>query len=82
MRRLFFAGDDADFNFLEPDFFQPALQVALRKTQPAVAIEFASPLEIVLEQLKNQNLTARTKDSVRGIHSASRLFSMASWARW
>jgi hypothetical protein len=35
MRRLFLGGDDADFDFLEPGGFEPAVQIAFGKTEPA-----------------------------------------------
>ena len=38
MRRLFFGGDDADFYLLETRLFQPVVQVAFGKTQPAIAV--------------------------------------------
>ena len=58
MRRLVFGGDDADLDFFEAGGFEPAVQVAFRKTQPTVAIKFMRLVEIVLEQIKNQNLAA------------------------
>ena len=39
MRRLFLAGDNADFDFLEARFVQPAMQIAFGETQPAVAVK-------------------------------------------
>ena len=56
MRRLFLGGDDADFDFLETGGFEPAVQIAFGKTQPAVAVKFARLVEVVLEQIENQNL--------------------------
>src|ERR1035437_1732461 len=38
VRGLFFAGDDADFDSLEPSRFEPAVQIAFRETGPPVAI--------------------------------------------
>src|ERR1035437_6718043 len=43
MRRLFFARDDADFDFLEARSLQPAVQVAFRKSRPA-ATHFISAM--------------------------------------
>ena len=53
MRRLFLGGDDADFDFLESGGFEPAVQIALGETEPAVAVKFARLVEIVLEQIEN-----------------------------
>src|ERR1039457_779264 len=65
MRRLFLGGDDADFNFFETRFFQPAVQITLGKTRPAVAVKFVRLLEIVLEQIENQDLSTRLQNFVR-----------------
>ncbi len=59
MRRLFLGGDDADLNFFQACRFEPAVQIAFRKTQPAVAVEFARLVEVVLKQIKQQNLSVR-----------------------
>ena len=47
MRRLFFAGDDADFNFFEAGFFQPVMQLTFLESRPAVAIKLAGLFEIM-----------------------------------
>ena len=52
MRRLFLGGDDADFDFLETDGFEPAVQIAFGKTKPAVAVKLARFFKIVLEQIQ------------------------------
>jgi len=49
MRRLFLAGDHVDFDFFETGGFQPAMQVAVRKTQPTIAVEFTGFLKFVRE---------------------------------
>ena len=71
MRRLFLGGDDADFDLLETGGFEPAVQIALGKTQPAVAVKFARLVEVVLEQIENQNLPARLQNFVRGGNGAA-----------
>ena len=47
MRRLFLGGDDADFDFFETGGFEPAVQIAFRKTEPAVAVKLTRFVEIV-----------------------------------
>src|ERR1017187_10883265 len=59
MWRLLLGGDDADFDFLETGGFEPAVQIAFGKTQPAVAVKFARLVEVVLEQIEQQNLAVR-----------------------
>ena len=51
MRRLFLGGDDADLDLLEPGGFEPAVQIALGKTQPAVTLKFARILKVMLQQI-------------------------------
>ena len=75
MRRLFLGGDDADFNFLETGLFQPAVQIALGETRPAVAVKFMCLLEMVLKQIENQNLSARLQDFMRAAAIAAAGFS-------
>src|SRR2546425_11007436 len=58
MRRLFFAGDDADFDLLEARPLQPAMQIAFRKARPAVPVKFARLMEVVLEQVEDHDLPA------------------------
>src|SRR6266481_890448 len=58
MGRLIFPRHSRDFNLLEPGLFQPTVQVAFREPQPAVAIEFARPVEVMLGQIQNHNLPA------------------------
>src|ERR1035437_8864333 len=65
MRRLFFARDDADFDFFETRFFQPTMQIAFRKTEPAVAVKFVRLLEVVLQQTQNHDLPAAAENPVR-----------------
>ena len=76
MRRLFFARNDADFDFLEPGLFQPVMQIALGKTEPAVAVKFAGFVEVVLEQIENQNLSARLQNFVRSSDGVCRNFGV------
>jgi len=65
MRRLVLARHDADFNLLEAGFVQPAVQIALGKTRPAVAVELLRLVEVVLEQIENQNLPAAPQNFMR-----------------
>ncbi len=44
---LIFAGDDADFDFLETSFFKPTMQIAFGEAEPAIAVEFVGFLEVV-----------------------------------
>ena len=53
MWRLLLARDDADFDFFEPNLFQPAMQIAFSKTKPAVAVKFARLVEIVFKQIED-----------------------------
>src|SRR5712691_6928261 len=76
MRRLFFARDDADFNFLEAGLLQPAMQVAFRKAKPAVTVKFARALEAVREQIEDHDLSARAQGFVSGGNRLGRLFRM------
>src|ERR1035438_895270 len=76
MRRLFLARHDADFDFLEPGFVQPAVQITFRETGPAVAVKLARLPEIVLEQIENQNLSARPEDFVGGGNRVRRNFGV------
>ena len=38
MGRLFFGGDDVDFNFLKAGILEPAVEIALSKPGPAITI--------------------------------------------
>ena len=64
MRGLFFGGDNADFDFFEARFFEPAMQIAFGKAQPAVTVKFVRFLEVVLEQVQNQELPAGLQNFV------------------
>ena len=59
---LFFASDNADFDFLEPGRLEPLMHVAFGKTQPAVAVKLVGSVEFVLEQIKNHDLASRFDD--------------------
>ena len=76
MRRLFFGGDDADFDFFQACRFKPAVQIAFGKTKPAVAVKFARLLKLVREQIKNQNLSARLEQFCRARQSRRRIFGV------
>src|SRR5438552_905822 len=62
--RLFFLGDDADFDLFKPSRFHPSLQIAFGETEPAIAIKIAGLLEVVLEQIQDHHLSAGPKDSM------------------
>ena len=69
MRRLLLAGDDADFDLLEAGRFEPAMQIALGKAEPAVAVELVRLLEVVLGEVENHDLAARLEDAVGAARS-------------
>src|SRR6266852_3452574 len=58
MRRLFFAGDDANLNFFESRPFQPMMQIAFHESQPAVPIKLAGFFEFVPGQIEHPKLPA------------------------
>jgi hypothetical protein len=62
VRGLFLAGHDADFDLFEANAFQPSMQIAFRKAEPMIAIEFSSLGEVVLKQVQNHNLPTRPQD--------------------
>ena len=66
MRRLFLAGHHADFDLFGTGLFQPAVKIAFGKSRPAVAVELARLPKIVLEQIQNQDLSARAENFVGG----------------
>jgi hypothetical protein len=74
MRRLFLGGDDADFDFLETGGFEPAVQIAFGKAEPAVAVKFVGFLEMVLEQIEQQNLAVRLQQFRRARQRRRRIF--------
>ena len=53
MRGLFLSRHDADFNFPESRVLEPAMQIAGRETEPAVAIDCVRFLETMLQQIEN-----------------------------
>ncbi len=67
MRGLVFAGDDADFDFLEAGVFEPMLQVALREAEPVIAVEFAGFFEIVFEQVEDHHLSPAFDDAMHAL---------------
>ena len=67
MRRLFFAGDDADVDSLESGFFEPALQVRLRQPQPPVPVQLVRFFEAVLRQVEDHQLAARLQEKFPGV---------------
>jgi len=76
MRRLFFGGDDVDFNLLEACRFEPAMQVAFREAEPTITIKIAGLLELVGEQIENQNLSVRLQEFGGGGKGHGGIFRM------
>jgi len=58
VRRLFFAGNDANFNFLETGVFEPVVQIAFGNTQPTVAVKFVCAVKIMFHQIQNPDVPA------------------------
>ena len=73
MRRLFLAGDNADFDFLEARVFEPAMQIAFGKTQPAVTVKLMRLVERMLEQIENHDLPAFFENFMRTGNSLRRV---------
>ena len=67
MRRLFFAGDNADFNFFEMRLFQPAMQVAFLETEPLITVQLGSFVKAMLQQIKYQDLPAWPQNLIRAL---------------
>ena len=59
--RLVLAGDQVDFNLLETGGLEPAVQVALGKAEPRVAIEIVRGREMMRRQVQNHNPAAGLK---------------------
>src|ERR1043166_177448 len=76
MRRLFLAGDDIDLDLLEPRLLEPAMQVALGETEPAVAVQLAGAIEGVLREVEDEDLPVRLEDLVGGLDRFGRLFGV------
>src|SRR5580765_1236338 len=66
VRRLFFARDNADFNFLKSGGFKPLVQIAFGETEPAVAVKFVCAIELMPEQVQNHDLAARFDNFLGG----------------
>ena len=58
MRRLFFAGHNADLHALQLRRFKPALQVTFAEAKPTIAVELVRFLEFVLQQIEDHQLPA------------------------
>ena len=56
MGRLIFPGHRAYLDFPETGALQPALQIALRKAEPPVAIGITRLLKPVLQQIEYQDM--------------------------
>src|ERR1035437_9112564 len=76
MRRLFFCGNDADFNLFETGGFEPAVQIAYDEAEQAVAVKFAGLVEVVLEQIEQQNLSVRLQQLRRARQRRRRIFGV------
>src|SRR6516225_8111626 len=76
MRRLFLAGNDTDFYLLEPGRFKPPMQIALRKTKPAVAIQLVRLFKLMLCQVQNHDLAPRLEQAMRAGNRPGRIRSM------
>ena len=76
MRRLFLTSDDVYFNFFKTGLFQPAMQIAFRKTQPTVTVKFVGPLELVPGKVQDHNVPARLQQFVSARQGSRRLFGM------
>src|ERR1043166_1566586 len=63
---LLLFGDNADFDLPEAGRFEPAVQIALGKAQPKIAVQFAGLLEFVLQQVEDHDLATRFENSVNG----------------
>ena len=76
MGRLLFAGNDADLDPLETSRFEPAMQITLGKTEPAVAIQLVRPFETVPGEVENHHLSARLQNVVCAADCFGRVLSM------
>ena len=65
MRRFFFPGYHADLDLPEARILEPAMQIALCKAEPAVAIGISRLLKAVLQQIQNQDLAPGAQQSMR-----------------
>src|SRR5438552_12311840 len=72
MGRLFLARHDADLDFSETRPLQPPVQIAFGKSEPAIAVEFARPLETVLEQIENHDRSGGRENLVRRSNRSGR----------
>jgi len=68
MRRLFFSRHDVYFYALKCRRLQPAVQVALRESQPAVTIKLMGAFERVLSKIQDHDLSSWAKDAVRALN--------------
>src|SRR2546430_2450403 len=61
--RLFFAGDDGNFDPFKACRFKPPLQVAFGETEPRITVKLASLLELMLQKIEDHDLATAAKDS-------------------
>src|SRR5215472_13503291 len=73
VRWLFLAGDDADFDLLEPGRFEPAMKVTLGKPEPAVAVQLVRAFKLMFRQVQDHNLAARFQQTVRARNRFGRI---------
>ena len=71
----FAVGDDG-FDLIEARPFEHASEGAYRKSEPAVAIEFASFFELVLHEVEHDQASAGFEHAVGGIDCALRVFGV------
>lgn len=71
----FAVGDDG-FDLIEARPFEHASEGAFRKSEPAVAIEFASFFELVLHEVEHDQASAGFEHAVGGVDCALRVFGV------
>ena len=76
VRGLLLGGHDVDLHFFEPGLFEPAVQVALGKTGPAIAVEFSGFFKRVGQQVQNHDLAAGLENLVGAANGLDRLFGV------
>jgi hypothetical protein len=76
MRRLLLSSHNADFNPFEPGLFQPAMEIAFGKAQPAVAIELMSSLKLMPCQIQNYYLAAWFEQAISADDRAGGIFGV------
>lgn len=72
MGGLVLAGDDSDFDRVEPGLFEPPRQVAFGEAEPAVAVELSGHFKAMVTEVEDEDLTFRTEDAVGRDQGAGR----------